>query len=401
MKHASIDAADAMTRPRIAIEAVTPSVDGGRFPVKTIVNRPIEVEADIFADGHEVLKADVLWRAVGAAEWRRAPMTFVINDRWAGAFTPEAIGRHEYAVEAWWDDFGTFRRDLTKKRDAGLDVKLETDEGLTILEEHAAAAPASEARAVADIVLRTRTADTTARIAELLSSATAAAAKAADPRAHATRTALYPLEVERVAAGFASWYELFPRSETDDPTRHGTFRDVIERCRRSATWASTCSTSRRSIRSARPIAKAATTRLTAGARRSGQPLRDRLGTRAATMRSIPSSARSRISGRCVTAAARARAGDRARLRDPVLAGSSVAEGASGLVRLAAGRLDQIRREPAEEIRGHRQCRLLRPGRGARPVAGAARRRAVLGRARACGSSASTTRTPNRSRSGSG
>lgn len=229
MTHASIDAADAMGRPRIAIEAVTPSVDDGRFPVKTIVGRPVEVEADVFGDGHEVLKADIVWRPVGAADWRRAPMKLLINDRWSGAFTPDAIGRHEYAVEAWWDDFGTFRRDLTKKRDAGLDVKLETDEGLMMLEEQAAAAPASEARAVADIVLRTRTADTTARVAELLSSATAAAAKAADPRAHATRTATFPLEVERKAAGFASWYELFPRSESGDPTRHGTFRDVIRR----------------------------------------------------------------------------------------------------------------------------------------------------------------------------
>ena len=43
MSYASIDAVDAAKRPRIAIEAVTPTVDGGRFPVKTIAGRPIEV----------------------------------------------------------------------------------------------------------------------------------------------------------------------------------------------------------------------------------------------------------------------------------------------------------------------------------------------------------------------
>src|SRR5690606_7833250 len=35
------------------------------------------------------------------------------------------------------------------------------------------------------------------------------------------------IDVEREIAGFVSWYELFPRSITDDPNDHGTFRDVI------------------------------------------------------------------------------------------------------------------------------------------------------------------------------
>src|SRR5215213_5252774 len=37
------------------------------------------------------------------------------------------------------------------------------------------------------------------------------------------------LEVERPQAEFASWYELFPRSQSGDVTRHGTFDDVIGR----------------------------------------------------------------------------------------------------------------------------------------------------------------------------
>jgi starch synthase (maltosyl-transferring) len=32
--------------------------------------------------------------------------------------------------------------------------------------------------------------------------------------------------VDRERAGFAAWYEMFPRSATDDPARHGTFRDA-------------------------------------------------------------------------------------------------------------------------------------------------------------------------------
>src|SRR5690606_15165169 len=38
-----------------------------------------------------------------------------------------------------------------------------------------------------------------------------------------------PLQVDRVRARFAAWYELFPRSMADDPARHGTFDDVIRK----------------------------------------------------------------------------------------------------------------------------------------------------------------------------
>ena len=38
-----------------------------------------------------------------------------------------------------------------------------------------------------------------------------------------------PIDLDPQDAAFSSWYELFPRSATDDPDRHGTFDDVIGR----------------------------------------------------------------------------------------------------------------------------------------------------------------------------
>jgi starch synthase (maltosyl-transferring) len=38
-----------------------------------------------------------------------------------------------------------------------------------------------------------------------------------------------PVDSDRRAAEFASWYELFPRNQSGDPGRHGTFRDVARR----------------------------------------------------------------------------------------------------------------------------------------------------------------------------
>jgi len=39
------------------IEDIYPIVDGGRYPVKRVAGEPIEVWADIFRDGHDVIAA--------------------------------------------------------------------------------------------------------------------------------------------------------------------------------------------------------------------------------------------------------------------------------------------------------------------------------------------------------
>ena len=61
----------------------------------------------------------------------------------------------------------------------------------------------------------------------LLEPALAELMQAADDRPFRLRSAVQLVDAERLQARFASWYELFPpRSQTDDPTRHGTFQDV-------------------------------------------------------------------------------------------------------------------------------------------------------------------------------
>src|SRR5690606_19022335 len=73
---------EALTLPRIAIEAVEPVVDGGRFAAKAISGQPVTVSAVIFADGHDQLAAERLWRPVTYTRWQRVPLTFISNDHW-------------------------------------------------------------------------------------------------------------------------------------------------------------------------------------------------------------------------------------------------------------------------------------------------------------------------------
>src|SRR5882672_2336771 len=74
--------------PRFCIEDIYPCVEGGRYPVKRIVGESVDVWADIFREGHDVIAAALLWRAENSTHWHRAPMQFHSNDRWHGSFIP-------------------------------------------------------------------------------------------------------------------------------------------------------------------------------------------------------------------------------------------------------------------------------------------------------------------------
>jgi starch synthase (maltosyl-transferring) len=215
---------------RIAIEAILPQVPDGAFAVKRLVGEHVTVSADIIADGHEVFAAELRWRADDETEWHRAAMRLVTNDRWATTFVPARVGRHLVTVQAWWDAWGTFRHDLSVKHAAGQNVTLEIDEGRSLIKAALARAPARTCGALSSIADRLKSLDIAAQVALMLAEDTAAAMQEFDDRPFATEHApAIPIDVDRPQAGFASWYEMFPRSATDDPTRHGTFADVVTR----------------------------------------------------------------------------------------------------------------------------------------------------------------------------
>jgi starch synthase (maltosyl-transferring) len=220
---------EAVKAPRVVIEQVEPRVDGGPFAARRIVGQTVIVEADAFTDGHDLLVAELLWKAADEKEWSRAPLTPLGNDRWRGMFTPTRIGRHQFTVEAWRDDFGTLCRDIALKFKAGVDIVVEVVEARQYLENVLGQAAPCDATALTRALAAFADADAGAAVDALTAPETRKAVAASERRAFAIRHAPLTVEVERPQAEFASWYELFPRSQTDDPARHGTFADVIER----------------------------------------------------------------------------------------------------------------------------------------------------------------------------
>ena len=90
-------------RNRVVIEAVRPELDCGRFPIKRCVDEKVVVEADVFADGHDVVYCQLLHRCAQDTKWTEAPMELVGNDRWRGEFRVSSTGAYRYTVEGWVD----------------------------------------------------------------------------------------------------------------------------------------------------------------------------------------------------------------------------------------------------------------------------------------------------------
>ncbi len=213
------------TGPRFRIEDVYPCVDAGRYPVKRIAGEKVEIWADIFREGHDVLAAAVLWRPESDGAWRREPMRLYSNDRWQGRFTPPEPGWYVFAIEAWTDQYATWRKEFFLKQEAGQDVGLEAQEGLNLITE--LMPQEREARRVVEAAIRQFT--TAKDPAALLADDVAAALEKTENRPDLTRSHVVPLVADRERARSGAWYEMVPRSQGKVPGKHGTFDDCIAR----------------------------------------------------------------------------------------------------------------------------------------------------------------------------
>jgi len=185
--------------PRIQIQNVRPQVDCGRYPAKRTQGDRVDVRADIFKDGHDVLRAVVRYRPVGARRWLESSLEALGNDHWAGAFDVTELGRWQFTVEAWVDRGSTLLDELARKLEAEqVDLTGETSEIEALL-----------GRGTLD--------EWHARALER------------GPKDRYGKAGLdrpLELDVERERARFGAWYELFPRSWVAEKQRG--FRGVAK-----------------------------------------------------------------------------------------------------------------------------------------------------------------------------
>jgi starch synthase (maltosyl-transferring) len=227
---------------RPVIESVRPQVDGGQRPAKAAVGDTVRVEADIFADGHDVVTCELLYRHDDVPQWSSAPMTALGNDRWRSGFEVTAMGPYRFLIEARADRFLTWRRDLVARTDAGQDVALELLVGAELVDAAVQRADAADHRLLSLVAAHLWSApgglagEVSEEVAGWVGAATLSELvfsdelarlmnRCADPE-QATTSDVFTVAADRDKARFSTWYEMFPRSASPDPQRPGTFADV-------------------------------------------------------------------------------------------------------------------------------------------------------------------------------
>lgn len=224
-------------RQRVYINTVSPALNHGRYPIKRTIGEPVSVTAEMFADGHDVIRAKLLYKHERQRNWRDVDMTETTQDHFMASFTVEKKGTYLYTVSAWIDHALSWYRDIGKKIQDGQKVIVELQMG------------ALYCKAAGKIA--TGTAKQQLKAYQQLF---ADANKNQEARAAALDRALYDLlyqypdiqqatnypqflraDVEFSKALFSAWYEFFPRSANSQAGKHGTFADCIALLPRIAT----------------------------------------------------------------------------------------------------------------------------------------------------------------------
>ena len=363
--------------PRIVIQYPAPTVDAGRYPAKRVVGDTVRVTADVFRDGHEILRAVVRYRGPGSRRWVESAMrpidAHVNGVRWEGEFPVDMMGRWQWSIEAWSDVFATWRDELQRKIAAGAGGP----RGRAVRGRRAAGAgrEPSQGRRQEDDRGGARRAQGP-QVADRLR------ARARPVRRHGARLRAHrrvPARHARRSSRSTASPPPSPPGTSSSRAAGAASRRSRSRSPRSPSSASTSSTSRRSTRSASKARKGRNNTLTAGKDDPGSPYaiggkeggHDAVHPELGTHGRRPQPHRHR---------ARARDGRRARPRAQLVTRPPVAQGPPGVVPAAPRRHAQVRREPAQALPGHLQLQLGHAGL-ARAVAGVARRRHPLGRRR--------------------
>lgn len=212
-------------KARVIIEGVQPVVDAGRYPAKRTVGERVDVTAHIFGDGHDHIRAQVLYQKATASDWVTVEMRATYNDEWQASFYTTEKGKYLFKVVAWVDHFETWFDGFRKKVTAKVDVQLELQEGALYLRHLGKDDKALSAYA-------RRLEDKTGQPAaiDLIMSAEFADLVHRHPlKENETETGdPFVVNVEQSKALYSTWYELFPRSSSLVGGKHGTFRDTMK-----------------------------------------------------------------------------------------------------------------------------------------------------------------------------
>ena len=215
-----------LNQRRVVIDAVSPAINNGQFPIKRVVNEITTINANVLVDGHDVIAASVLYKHKSEKIWQEQRMSLSHNNDWSASFTVEKQGFYSYKVEGWVDHALNWQHGILRKTEDNQYVNSELLEGI----EHV--------NAIIDTV-NENDKDYLAHLRTIFSnpdSYSEAIKEAVCDRLHqlfynnpqkelVNTSQEFPIYVDRLKARFSTWYEFFPRSASKKEGAHGTFKD--------------------------------------------------------------------------------------------------------------------------------------------------------------------------------
>ncbi|MDZ7647412.1 MAG: maltotransferase domain-containing protein [Cytophagales bacterium] len=208
---------------RVIIENVQPRVDGGLYPAKRSVGERVDVTAAIYGDGHDHIRAEVLYKKQGAKAWSVIELQQTFNDDWQASFYVPEKGTYLFTIQAWIDHFDTYDG-FKKKANAKVDVIVELMEGALLLR--------TLGETNKELISLARKLEDTEKYQpaiDIVLSADFAKVVHENPlRENETKLGYeISVQVEHTKANYSAWYEFFPRSASLESGNHGTFADCI------------------------------------------------------------------------------------------------------------------------------------------------------------------------------
>jgi starch synthase (maltosyl-transferring) len=211
---------------RVVIDYVSPQINCGEFFIKRIVNEIVNVDAHVLVDGHDVIAASVLFKHETSKKWNETRMHEVGNDEWKASFSVEKQGFYTYKVQGWVDYALNWQHGIRRKIDDNQHVTSELLEGITYLQPLVNKGTKDEndyLKYCIDCFQDEK------KYNEAIKEAMGARlhyifAKYPEKQL-ANESKELQVYVDRKKARFSTWYEFFPRSASEVPGQHGTFKD--------------------------------------------------------------------------------------------------------------------------------------------------------------------------------
>ena len=215
-----------LNQKRVIIEHVYPQLDCGDHYIKRVTGEIVNIKADIIPDGHDVVQAAVLYKHEKDKEWSENRMQPTFNDEWKGSFKVKKQGFYLYKVQAWIDHPMSWQQGSIRKINDGQHIKSELLEGANYLNAIVKKATDSEKSLIAGYFEAVKEEATFHEAYAIIKSKELQDLLFKYPDKFLANTSKeLRVYVDRLKARFSTWYEFFPRSASEHPGKHGTFKD--------------------------------------------------------------------------------------------------------------------------------------------------------------------------------